>query len=81
MSALETLSEILRETFDDSALVLTPDLKLQDVANWDSMNHINMVLDVETRFGVGFEVSEIQAIKSIDDLVGLLRNKGVEIEW
>ncbi|ABA77675.1 acyl carrier protein [Rhodobacter sphaeroides] len=69
------LTSILRQVFDDPELVATPDLSAHDVAEWDSFNHINIVVASEMRFGVSFRSSELEDLKNVGDFVALIRDK------
>ena len=46
-------------------------------SKWDSMNHLNLVLELEDAFQVSFEPEEIWEMKSYDDIVRILVKKGV----
>jgi acyl carrier protein len=45
------------------------------IEQWDSGNHISLVLALEEEFGVSFEVSEIETMTSFADIVSTLENK------
>lgn len=42
---------------------------------WDSMAQLNLVVELESEFGVSFEPEEIAEMKSYDDIVRVLNNK------
>ena len=44
----------------------------ENVEEWDSFNHINIVVAVEARFGVKFLTAEIEELKNVSDLVDLI---------
>ena len=69
---LEKLSEIFHEVFDDDGIVLTPETSADDISEWDSFNHIHIIVAVEARFGVKFQVAEVTALKNVGDLVTLI---------
>jgi acyl carrier protein len=71
----EELTEILRDVFDSPSIVATPDLSAKDVPEWDSFNHINVVLAAEMRFGVKFRTSEIEGLRNVGDFVTLIERK------
>ena len=71
----EELTEILRDVFDNPSVVATPDLSARDVPEWDSFNHINVVLAAEMRFGVKFRTSEIEGLRNVGDFVALIARK------
>lgn len=64
----DTLTNVLRDVFDDDDIVATPALKATDVAGWDSLAHVRLILAVEKAFGVLFKAAEVNAFKNIGDL-------------
>jgi acyl carrier protein len=71
----DELTEILRDVFDNPDVVATPELSAKDVPEWDSFNHINVVLAAEMRFGVKFRTSEIEGLRNVGDFVALIKRK------
>lgn len=71
----EELTEILRDVFDNPSVVATPELSAKEVPEWDSFNHINVVLAAEMRFGVKFRTSEIEGLRNVGDFVALIVRK------
>lgn len=74
-SIYATLSEILRDTFDNDDLVATPTMTAAQVEGWDSMGNVRLFLSIEQEFGVRFNASEIGGIKNVGELVALLQQK------
>jgi acyl carrier protein len=70
-----TLTEILRDTFDNDDLVATPTMTAAQVEGWDSMGNVRLFLSIEQEFGVRFNASEIGGIKNVGELVALLQQK------
>ena len=71
----ETLLEIFREVFDDDELEIDDATTAADVEGWDSLAHINLVVAIESGFGVSFAVKEITALENVGDLKKLLAKK------
>ncbi|HOI28736.1 MAG TPA: acyl carrier protein [Melioribacteraceae bacterium] len=46
-----------------------------EVPGWDSLNHINIILAVEEKFGVKFKSYELLRLKCVGDLQKLLDSK------
>lgn len=74
-SLYASLTEILRDTFDDDALLATPAMTAAQVDGWDSMGNVRLFLAIEGEFGVRFSASEIGGIKNVGELVSLLQQK------
>jgi len=71
----QALNEIFREVFDDPTMEVTPDLSADDVAEWDSFNHINIIVASEQRFGVKFHTAEIESLRNAGEFVALITRK------
>ena len=69
------LTPIFRDLFDDDTLVPTPELTAAEVPEWDSFNHINLVVAIEEHFGVKFHTAELESLQSVGQLVALLERK------
>jgi acyl carrier protein len=52
----------------------------QNTENWDSLRHIELMLAVETAFGVTFSMSEMISMQNLGDMRALLIDKGVLLE-
>ncbi len=72
-SVLAELTDIFRTVFEDPAIELTPDMTADDLPCWDSMNHITLVVEAECRFGIQFQTSEIEELKSVGELLQLIQ--------
>jgi len=71
------LSSIFQDVFQNNGLTLTRDMTAQDVENWDSMRHIQLITEVETAFGIKFRLREIMSMKNVGDLIDLIHLKRV----
>ena len=62
------LVEIAAEIFFLEEDEVKPDLTPDDIALWDSLNHLRLITAVEVEFGVTFSMNDIQSIDSISKL-------------
>ena len=69
------LTEIFRDVLDDPAFVITPQTSANDHPEWDSFNHINIIVATEMRFGVKFRTVEIDASRNVGDFARLIEGK------
>jgi acyl carrier protein len=72
---LAKLTDIFRDLFDDSSIVLSPDLTADDVEGWDSTNHITLIVETERQFGVKFQTAEIEDLKNVGEFVHAIAGK------
>tara|TARA_X000000950_G_scaffold284217_2_gene386825 strand:+ start:547 stop:801 length:255 start_codon:yes stop_codon:yes gene_type:complete len=79
--ASDNLTKIFRDILEIDDLVLTPELSFRDIEEWDSFNHLNIILAVEEQFQIQFKPEEIESITSVQDLVSLMNRCGFDIEW
>jgi acyl carrier protein len=78
MSKAEVLvrvGDILRETFDESALKVSESTSREDVPAWDSLGHIRVLTAVEEAFGVRFDLDEIEGITTAGAIAELVLRK------
>jgi acyl carrier protein len=69
------LTGIFHDLFDDDTLVLTPGLSAADVPEWDSFNHINLIVAVEARFKIKFQTAELESMQTVGHLADLIEKK------
>jgi acyl carrier protein len=69
---LPRVNELFREVFEDEDLRVGRETTAMDVAGWDSLMHVRLVLEVEKAFHVRFRSSEIASLKNVGDLVDLI---------
>jgi acyl carrier protein len=69
------LTEIFHDLFDDDTLVLTPGLTAAEVPEWDSFNHINLIVAVEAGFKIKFQTAELESLLTVGHLADLIHKK------
>ncbi len=72
---VDRLTPIFRDVFSDNALVVTEELNAADVATWDSLSNINMIVAVEKAFGVKFSIKDVRNLKNVGELLELIKRK------
>lgn len=69
------LNAIFRRVLDDDSITLSPEMTAEDVEGWDSMNHIFLIVEIEKRFAVKFQAAEMEGLRNVGELAGLLQEK------
>ena len=69
------IQDIFRDIFDDNDLLITDSTDANDIATWDSLNHINLVNSVEKEFGVKFALGELESLKDVGAMIDLTIKK------
>tara|TARA_B100001559_G_scaffold244758_1_gene207828 strand:- start:127 stop:354 length:228 start_codon:yes stop_codon:yes gene_type:complete len=70
-----SLRQILVDTFTNTNIPENiDDLKIGDFEEWDSIGNFNLILAVEQKYGVRFDISNLDKIKSVKDIKKFLDN-------
>ena len=69
----QQLLDVLRRVFKDPSL--DENCSQKNCAAWDSMNHLNLVVELEMEFGVSFEPEEIAVMRTYEDVVRIVKSK------
>ena len=72
---LEELQTIFRYILDQPGLVLTRASNANNVEDWDSLSHINLVTSIEKRYKIKFTLGELQEMKDVGDMIDLIKVK------
>lgn len=71
----EMLDEVFQDVFDDESIRVTPDTTADDIEDWDSLEHINLVVAVENKFGLKFNMSEVVKFKNVGEMVDVILDR------
>ena len=66
---------IIRSILAREALALSPETTARDVAGWDSLKQVKIILQVEDTFGIRFSSREIGGLRNVGDFVALIGAK------
>jgi acyl carrier protein len=72
---LNTITSIMREVLELPTLEVTTETSAADVDEWDSMTHIQIIAAIEAKYKVRFALGELQALKNVGDMIGLIEKK------
>lgn len=68
----EKLNEVFRDVFDDDEIVVNDETTADDIEDWDSLEHINLVVEVENTFGIKFNMGEVNSFKNVGAMVDVI---------
>ena len=69
------LEPLFRDILDQPDLVLTADSNAQNVEDWDSLAHVNLVTAIEKKYKIKFGLAELQELKNVGDMSELIAQK------
>ncbi len=73
MNMKEQIVEILKRVLEDNSV---NELTTKDnCANWDSMHHLMVAVEIEGQFGVELQPEEIEAMRSVGDIEKIIKTK------
>ena len=71
----EKLQSVFIDVFDDEDLTISNSTNSDDIEEWDSLNHIALVLSIEKCFNIRFMTGEVQSLKDVGEMIQLLEEK------
>jgi acyl carrier protein len=69
------LTAVFRHVFNDNSLTLTPEMTAADVANWDSLSHVDMIVSVEEAFHIRLSTREVATLENVGGLIAVITAK------
>jgi acyl carrier protein len=69
---LSIVQELFRQVFDDDELVVTTDTHRRDVADWDSVAHVKLILILEEEFQIRFTEDEVSSLETVGELLAAI---------
>jgi acyl carrier protein len=75
MGVRDRLQGIFRDVFDDNSIVLFDAMTADDIADWDSLTHISLVVASEKEFKTRFVLKEVKALKNVGEFIAMIRQK------
>jgi len=77
---LKQVEAIFRDIFDDSQLNIVESTNAEDIEDWDSLNHINLVVAIEKHFDIKFALGELQTLKDVGAMIDLMLKEKINFE-
>ncbi len=74
---MEMIQNVFREVFNLPELEIFTEMTAKDIAEWDSFNHLNLIMRLEDTFNITFTTDEITGIRNVGHLAEIIRSKGV----
>ncbi|MGD0710304.1 MAG: acyl carrier protein [Bacteroidales bacterium] len=75
MDTFEQLNAVFCKVFDDRDIKITPEMTADNIDEWDSLSHVNLVVAIEKHFGVKFKSSEIIRWKNVGQMLASINEK------
>ena len=68
----DRLNKVFQTIFDDENIVVNEETTSDDIEDWDSLEHINLIVAIEQEFGIKFSMGEVTSMKNVGDMVNII---------
>ena len=72
---MEKVNEIFRDVFDDDTLVIVDSTNSDDIEDWDSLEHISLIISMEKEFDLKFDIKEVNKLENVGGMVDMIKEK------
>ena len=72
---LSQVQDIFRDVLDEESIVLEESTTANDVEEWDSLTHIQLIVAIEKHFKIKFLSKEILSWKNVGEMVASIAAK------
>ena len=66
------LNEVFQDVFDDDTITVTDKTTADDIEEWDSLEHINLIAAVEQEFGMKFNMGQVVSMKNVGEMADII---------
>lgn len=75
---MKRLRRVIESVFDEDYDQITTAQNFRDIESWDSLKYLQLIVAIQSEFGIELNPQEIPQITSVGGILGALKAKGVE---
>lgn len=72
---MNRVTDIFRDVFDDDELIITDSTNSDDIEDWDSLEHISLIVSMEKEFNLKFDIKEVNKLANVGEMIDLILSK------
>lgn len=72
----ERLNKVFQEVFDDETIEVNDDTTSEDIDDWDSFEHINLIVAVEEEFSIKIPMRKVVTMKNVGEMADIILQLG-----
>lgn len=72
---LTKIEEVLSQVLDAEDLRLLENTTADTVKDWDSINHVRLLVGLERELGLQFETDEVNSVRNVGELIDVIQQK------
>lgn len=77
---MDKLNAIIQKIFKISKEEINDEISAKTISNWDSMNYLLFISEVEKEFVITFTMDEVLNAGQLGDIKNFMRQKGVILQ-
>lgn len=72
---MAAVTQIFRDVFDDEELIITDSTNSDDIEDWDSLEHISLIISMEKEFNMKFDIKEVNKLENVGQMIDMIKAK------
>ena len=72
---LGELTLLFQEYFDDESIILSTQTTSDDIAEWDSLAQVGLILSIEKKFGIKLSGRDVEGLANVGGMIDVIRAK------
>ncbi len=72
----ERLNKVFQEVFDDETIEVNDSTTSEDIDDWDSFEHINLIVAVEEEFSIKIPMGKVVTMKNVGEMADIILQLG-----
>ncbi len=69
---LSKVNDVFHDVFDDDSIVVTESTTAEDVEDWDSLMHITLISEIESAFGMKFQMKDVVGMQNVGEMLDII---------
>lgn len=72
---MSVTAEVFREVLDNDSIQLTRDTTANDIEEWDSLSHVELIVAIERMFKIKFQLEDVKPLKNVGEFIDAIERK------
>lgn len=72
----ERLNKVFREVFDDDSITVKNETTADDIEDWDSFEHINLIVAIEEEFSFKIPMGKVVTMQNVGEMADIILEMG-----
>ena len=72
---IKQVNDIFKSVLENDDVAIRYETTADDVDDWDSLNHIMLVMEIEKHFGIKFTANEVVSFENVGEMCEAIKKK------